>query len=136
MAFAKPYTQRERDFVRAHWQEMTRKELAEKLGRSERSVYKVIADMHLREESGSERSESGKKRPTCTVAASNPGTLEELRSLLWSALQEASPRDIPRLSQEYREVLNELKAGEHGEHVDDGTADDPLVERLRLVSGG
>lgn len=133
MAFSKPYTQRELDYIRDNWPARTCEQIAADLGRSERGVYKKVNDMRLRDRPAADR---GQKPAVALAAASEGGTLEDLRDLLWTMLQSAEPRDAARLAREYRETLGEIEkqeASDGGGGI--GEEADPIADRIRLVSG-
>lgn len=125
MTFAKQYTQREMDFIREHWRTMTAAQMASELGRSERGVYKKIADMHLRDEAGdaaagpmhesregapSKRARAPERTLCCIgPAKSDHDRLAGLRDLIWDAMQGASPADVARLSPEFRKTIEEMR---------------------------
>lgn len=132
MTFAKPFTQRELEYVRANWKTKTVKEMASELHRSPSSVYKKINDMHLREAPPGGPDAAADSKGPRKLIPSEAGSLEDLRSLLWRSLQEAEPRDVPRLSKEYRDTVAAIEGRGSGDGADDDEAD-PIVERLRLI---
>lgn len=125
MAFSKPATQRELDYIREKWKTDSPSDIAAHLGRTERFVYKKINDMHLRDERDSlsmhgEHEKPSGKRPEpkaeveaesskCGRPKSSRERLCALRDLIWDNLQQAQPRDVPKLSEEYRTVMEKLE---------------------------
>ncbi|WP_277071000.1 hypothetical protein [Slackia exigua] len=125
MAFSKPATQRELDYIRERWKTDSPSDIADHLGRTDRFVYKKINDMHLREERDSssmhgrhEKPPSKRPEPKAEVDAESskrgrPKSSRErlcaLRDLIWDSLQQAQPRDVPKLSEEYRTVMEKLE---------------------------
>lgn len=136
MAFSKPCTQRELDYIRENWRTKSTKEMAAELGRSERTVRKKINDMHLREEDAEQPTARRILVPPPVGAASEAHSLEELRDVIWRSLMEAEPRDVPRLAKEYRDTLAAIEAREAGRADEDDLGTDPIAERLRIVAGG
>lgn len=125
MAFSKPATQRELDYIRERWKTESPADIAGHLGRTERFVYKKINDMHLREDRGSPPMHGGHEKPSSkrsepkavsdaeSSKRGRPKSSRErlcaLRDLIWDNLQQAQPRDVPKLSEEYRTVMEKLE---------------------------
>ena len=100
-------TDLERDYIEAVYPQLTAKEIAARLGRSERTVYKVAKERGLLNE---------------TQAAKPPGDatgrLVELRETLRTALLDAKPASIAPLAREYRATIQEIERREGAD--DDG----------------
>lgn len=125
MAFARQYTQREIDYIAAHWKSKSAAEMAAELGRSERGVYKKIRDMHLRDDEPpkppepmhttprrgrSVQPKKGRTAGECIGGAmSDRERLAGLRDLIWAALEQATPADVSRLAPEYRKTISEME---------------------------
>ena len=99
MAFSKPFTQRERDYVRDRWPDESAEEIASDLRRSVRGVYKLINDMHLRESPEPPMQEGAGRRPRrdpgggCAAPGGDDASrLTALRDLLWADLLQAGPK--------------------------------------------
>lgn len=151
MAFRRPYTQREMDFIRDNWKTSTTAEIAKELGRSPSGIYKKINDMRLRAphrggtsrpmESGVEKAppmDSTDARSTVPFHRGPETTKERLcglRDLIWRSLLDASPQDVARLAPEYRKTIEAIEAaGEVGSHDDAGcNGDGDLADILSLV---
>lgn len=136
MAFSRPATQREMDFIRESWRDLPAREIAARLGRTERFVYKKINDMRLREEPSPAPvqrgpSEGAREAPSEPPAASDRERLCSLRALLWERLRDAPARDTARLSEEYREVLASIAAIDAAEAEEGGSS--PVAEIIKLV---
>ena len=130
MAFSKPFTQRERDYVRDRWPDESAEEIASDLRRSVRGVYKLINDMHLRESPEPPMQEGAGRRPRrepgggCAAPGGDDASrLAALRDLLWADLLQAGPKDAPRLSEEYRNVLAAIATQEGRGSGDGGDRD-------------
>ncbi len=152
MAFARPYTLREMDYIRENWQTKTVREMADELGRSERGVYKKIRDMHLRDGAAAQprapmqrepkkapavQGKPARGAPGCIARhGGDRGRLEGLRDLIWASLEEASPADVARLAPEYRKTIEEIErmGGDDGKQAREapGGAADGLAEILSL----
>lgn len=100
-------TDLERDYIAAVYPQLTAKEIAQKLGRTERTVYKVIAE-----------SKPLNEKPPGKPPDDSMSRLVELRETLRSALLDAKPASIAPLAREYRATLQEIERREGG--ADDG----------------
>lgn len=150
MTFAKRYTQRELDYIRANWETKTTEEMASHLGRSRSGVYKKILDMHLRDDSADEPKAPMDERPkvgslmhivdarqgrdSIETAMTDHQRLAGLRDLIWDSMQGAAPADVARLAPEYRKTIQEMIAldggGKQARAADGGGGG--LAEVLRL----
>lgn len=145
MAFAKPYTQRELDYIRDNWESTTPAEMAAHLGRSARGVYKKIRDMHLRETVARAQDEPMHEKPkkAATMRRKEPkqtdvcigdamtdhDRMAALRDLIWANLQVATPAEVARLAPEYRRTIEEMSDGGGDEQGgEDGDAGASLAD--------
>ena len=140
MTFSKPVTQRELDFIRDSWGRLKISEIAAQLGRSERTIYKKINDMHLREgATGKPMQVEPKPEPKRTGTEPLPeglsslDRLRRLRDIQWAALQGAEPREMSKLSAEYRETLKDIEAMESGGAGEVSNDDDGISNIIELV---
>lgn len=116
-------TAAEREYVAATYPKLTAKEIAEKLGRTERTVYKVIKELKPLNES---------------ELAEPPGDsmarLVELRETLRNAMLDAKPASIAPLAREYRATIQEIERRE-GDGDDERDVLGELAEALLSKSG-
>lgn len=100
----------ERDYIAAVYPQLTAKEIAQKLGRTERTVYKVIAE-------SKPLNERPPEKPPGKPPDDSMSRLVELRETLRSALLDAKPASIAPLAREYRATIQDIERRE-------GVADD------------
>lgn len=135
MAFSKPASQRELDFIRANWQTMKVADIAAELGRGERFVYKKINDMHLRDGSPPPERKPMQQKPengrvVHVQARARRGTIRDLADVVWAAVVDADPGQLPKLSEEYRRILEEMRKQE-AESDGGGSAISDIVRLVR-----
>jgi hypothetical protein len=135
MAFSKPASQRELDFIRANWKTMKVADIASELGRGERFVYKKINDMHLRDgpapaEAPPMQPKPERGRMVHVPARPKRGSLSDLADVVWSAVLAAEPGQLPKLSEEYRRIMEEMK-GDDEKGASAGER--PIAEIIRLA---
>ena len=120
MAWARPFSDEEKEEIKKLKDQLTPQEIADRLGRSRRGVENVIKKL---EESAS------CARAWCAPAeGSGRGALADLKALaarLEAAMNEAGPQSLPRLAREYRETVMQIEAleggdAEHGKQGDPG----------------
>lgn len=150
MAFRRPYTQREMDYIRDHWQTSTAGEIARELGRSTSGIYKKINDMRLRQgpsrkapppmESGVEKAHPMEGGEGAGVAPFHRGPMSDaerlcgLRDLIWRSMLDASPQDVARLAPEYRKTIADIgRAWRDGADGGEKDGDGGLADVLSLV---
>lgn len=109
------FTREEREFVKTWYPKLGPRVLAEKMGRSKSGVCNLIAKM---KESGEIPSQGYTDRPTSDVGTGSydeadgrqdtMGRLVRLRAILERTLLDADPPQVPRISSEYRAVVEEI----------------------------
>lgn len=137
MAWSKPFTQEEDEYIESVFPQMRTGAIAAKLGRSASGVRSRIAALGLRQEPAmmrararareEERAGGTGEDPQDTLAA-----LRELRGVLRCALMDAEPRNIPSISAEYRETLDAIERIENGGENGEGGG---LAELIGSLAG-
>lgn len=123
MGKANRLTDLERDYIAAVRSQLTAKEIAQKLGRTERTVYKVLKELGPLNESIPE------KPPDDSMSR-----LVELRETLRSAMLDAKPASIAPLAREYRATIQEIERRE-GDGDDGRDVLGELADALLSKSG-
>lgn len=150
VAFYKPYSIREMEYIRSNYPAKSATKIAEELGRSRRGVYKKIEEMHLKDAPQGTVQATVHKKPVPDNKRYNPqkprakadqqkqktristkdGGLDGLKSLIWSAMVTAEPQDLAKLAPEYRKTLEALELKEQArvpqtqkQNTEDGLAD-------------
>lgn len=137
MAWSKPFTKEEDEYIKSVFPQMRTGAIATKLGRSVSGVRNRIATLGLREEAAMSHARA---RAREEEHASGPGddhqdtlaALRELRGVLRRALMDAEPRNIPSISAEYRETLDAI---EHIENGGEGGEGGGLAELIGSLAG-
>lgn len=107
MAFSKPFTEEEIDYIRMKHGVLSTSEIAEKLERSQRGVRNKIKELGLND---------AQKASCARVYGESDGTepedrldaLYELKSMIRAEVIVAEGQAKAKLSQEYREILAEI----------------------------
>lgn len=142
MAFSKPLTNEEREYIRSSLLEKLPKEkIAENIGRSVRTVQKIASEMK-------EEIEAANKARIYTITPQvvtnsygdakrqdTYGRLCEVREILRSNLLGCEPQQVASIAKAYRETLQDITEIE-GKYRNEPQAADPIAARLKLVSFG
>lgn len=136
MGWSKPFDEIEIAYIKESWPRLSSEEIGRKLGRSKRGVNKVISRLGLRERCVPTRAPEEDARATegAPPAAPPPmpapgeaeqdelAELREIKRVLKRTLRDdISPKDMPKLSAELREVIRRISELEGGADGDGGT---------------
>lgn len=133
MAWAKPFTAEEKEYIETVFPQMGATEIAKKLGRSRAGVNNQIKALGLRARrtpcapapTGAPAREEGDGQDTLSL-------LRSLREVQWRALMDAEPRNLPSISAEYRATLAEIARLE-GEDETGKEGGDPLDALIGII---
>lgn len=123
MAWSKAITDDEVLFIKEAYGHMTVSSIAEKLGRSERSVYRVAKRLNLSAEADSRARESRVPELAEAEGQTYLQKLEELASVLRASLMNCDSRTLPKVATEYRATLGDIERAK-GAGKDDGGGDE------------
>lgn len=133
MAWSKPFTEEEDEYIRTVFPQMRTGAIAMKLGRSPSGVRNRIAALGLRSEAATMRArEMVAEEDRRGGAQDTLSMLRELRGVLRQALMDAEPRNIPSISAEYRETLDAIERIENGVEGGEGGG---LAELIGSLAG-
>lgn len=140
MAWSKPFTEEEDEYIRTVFPQMRTGAIAQKLGRSPSGVRARIAALGLREEAAILRTRAcaHEGEPAKQAQDGTQDTLSmlrELRGVLRCALMDAEPRNIPSISAEYRETLEAIEKIENGGEGGEGGEGGGLAELIGSLAG-
>ena len=111
MAWSKPFSAEETEFIRESFPQLSPATIAQRLGRSTRGVEKKVAELGLRE-SRARASFAPDPPPDRGAGAGQRGRLAdlvELRGVLRNALlADIDPRALPKIAAEYRATIDEI----------------------------
>ena len=138
MGWSKPFTEDELAFIEASYPQLGSAEIARRLGRSRRGVDNKVRQLGLAERRARAREAAEvpplPRRDPTRSEQDTLADLYELKGILRSALvADIDPRNIPKISAEYRQVLSEIDAIENGgEEQDDASGIDGLIGTIEL----
>lgn len=139
MAFSKPFSEDEIEYIRLKHGVLSSAEIAEKLDRSQRGVNNKIKELGLSDANlaSCARVKEGLPEPPGIVPGGRLEALFELRDMIRAEVILAEGQTKAKLSQEYREILSEIDALENpvgGDQDDEGIGDILCTIGLRTSS--
>ncbi len=128
MVFSKPYNDAEKEYIRAHYAQMGCAAVAAKLGRSERGVRNAAKEFGLTASCAPGRAPVEDARageaPVDEETQDELAELREIKRVLKRTLRgDVSPKDMPKLSAELREVIKRISDLEGGADGGGGAVD-------------
>lgn len=128
MAFSKPFSDEEIEYIKLKYGVLSSAEIAEKLDRSQRGVNNKIKELGLSDArlASCARVKGASIEPPGIEECGRLGALVELRDMIRAEVILAEGQTKAKLSQEYREILAEIDALENpvgGDQEDDEFGD-------------
>ena len=134
MAWSKPFTADELAYIEATYPQVGAEEVARRLGRSRRGVENKIKQLGLTARRARAREDPAPSQAE-PAADGRLGDLLELKGILRSTLSgDIAPKDIAKVSAEYRAVLSEIEQLEGGDGGNSALDDQGIDGLIGLVS--